>query len=83
MFFKGDSGSGLTFQDVKTKDYHVYGIYSNTRSLEHDCDFKFYALYTNVMDYIDLIKEKHTTSLSMLRELIDPPKIEKYEQLPL
>ena len=75
MFFKGDIGSGLSFQDVTTKDYHVFGIVSNSRMThESECDLLFYVLYTNVMDYIDLIKEKHTTSLSMLRELIEQPE---------
>ena len=72
---KGDSGGGLTFMDNQTKRYNIYGILSNTRDLgENHCDPYYYSLYTNVMDYVYMIKEQHTDSLDILRYMIEHPE---------
>lgn len=73
----GDYGSGLAFKDEKTQLYNVYGIYSNSKVFENENDFysTHYGLYTNIMDYIDMIQDKHTDSLNTLRELIEKPKM--------
>jgi hypothetical protein len=57
---KGDSGAGLVFPKVVDGEniYHLHGIVSNSRSEAGGCDMNFYALFTLVQNYIDMIKEE-------------------------
>ena len=72
---KGDSGGGLSFKDNDTNKYFIYGIDSNTLPFnETHCYPRMYSLYTNVMDHIEMIKEKYLSSTKILRNLLENPK---------
>lgn len=61
---KGDSGAGLVVpKNINGENvYFLHGIVSNTRSVNGGCDMNFYALFTHVQNYIDMIKEEIKSS---------------------
>ncbi|KAG5675846.1 hypothetical protein PVAND_005716 [Polypedilum vanderplanki] len=57
---KGDSGAGFTTGKIIGDEtiYFIHGIVSNTRAVNGGCDLNFYAMFTHVQNYVDMIKEE-------------------------
>ena len=63
---RGDSGAGWVSAKSNGDEsvYFIHGIVSNTRSIAGGCDLNFYAMFTHVQNYIDLIKHELQLSRS-------------------
>jgi secreted trypsin-like serine protease len=57
---RGDSGAGyVTGKTIGDETiFFIHGVVSNSRSVNGGCDMNFYAMFTHVQNYIDIIKEE-------------------------
>ena len=55
---RGDGGNGLLIAEIKNNgtQYYLHGVLSNSQR-EVECDFSFYALFTNIQDYKDVVNK--------------------------